>query len=116
MPVISDAAPANLDLQQRLLLGLGDRSRLAIVSCLLGAELRVSDIVEATGLSQPNVSKHLACLWGCGLVAREKRGREVYYRPIEGVEELFVAVEGILARAGETIGSCPLTAEVVAAA
>jgi hypothetical protein len=29
-----------------------------------------------------NISKHLACLWGSGLVAREKREAEVFYRPI----------------------------------
>lgn len=73
----------------------------------------MSDLVEDTGLSQPNVSKHLACLWGCGLVAREKRGREVYYRPIDGVEDLFAAVDTVLEQAGETVGACPLTDETV---
>jgi DNA-binding transcriptional ArsR family regulator len=29
----------------------------------------VGDIVQATGLAQPNVSAQLACLWDCGLVA-----------------------------------------------
>jgi DNA-binding transcriptional ArsR family regulator len=80
-----------------------------------GSEQRVSDIVEETGLSQPNVSKHLACLWGCGLVARERRGREVYYRPIEGIEELFSALDGVIESAGETIGACPLTEETIGA-
>ncbi len=73
----------------------------------------MSDVARETGLSQPNVSKHLACLWGCGLVAREKRGREVYYRPIEGIDDLFAAVETVIDRAGETIGACPLTDETL---
>lgn len=34
-----------------------------------------NDVVEETGLSQPNASNHLACLLDCGLVAREQRGR-----------------------------------------
>ncbi len=67
--------------------GFSDRSRLAIVAALRDGEQRVSDLVAATGLSQPNASMHLACLWECGLVAREKRGREVYYRLIDGVAE-----------------------------
>ena len=39
-----------------------------------------SQIVEITGLSQPNASNHLACLLDCGLVAREARGRYAFYR------------------------------------
>ncbi len=102
------AAPS-LRLQQHLLQGLSDRSRLLILERLRSHEQRVSDLVEATGLSQPNVSKHLSCLWGCGLVAREKRGREVFYQSIDGVDQLFASVEAILERAGETVGACPLT-------
>ena len=87
--------------------GFSDRSRLAIVAALRDGELRVSDLVAETGLSQPNASMHLACLWECGLVAREKRGREVYYRLIDGVAELLSAAELILAEAGATVGACP---------
>lgn len=107
------SAPAPLDLRRRLLHGLSDASRLAILTRLRDGERRVGELVEETGLSQPNVSKHLACLWGCGLLAREKRGREVYYRPVEGVEELLGAVDSVLDRAGSTIGACPLTDDTV---
>ena len=107
------AAPASLELHRRLLQGLGDPSRLRILAALRGGERRVGDLVAETGLSQPNVSKHLACLLGCGLVARERRGREVYYRPIEGIGELFAAGEAVIERAGETIGACPLTDETL---
>lgn len=65
------------------------------------------DVVETTGLTQPNVSMHLSCLWDCGLVAREKRGREVYYRLIDGVAELLGAADRVLAQAGDTVGACP---------
>jgi len=111
-PVIADAAPS-LQLQQRLLHGLSDRSRLLILDRLRRDEQRVTDLVEATGLSQPNVSKHLGCLWGCGLVAREKRGREVFYRLIGGVEGLLAAVEVVLDQAGETVGACRLSDETL---
>jgi DNA-binding transcriptional ArsR family regulator len=106
-------APRVLSVHRRLLHGLADPSRLRILEALRDGEQRVSDLVGATGLSQPNVSKHLACLWGCGLVARERRGREVYYRPIDGIEELFDALDGVIERAGETIGACPLTDETL---
>lgn len=101
-----------MDLQRQLFHGLSDRSRLAILSALKH-ERRVSEVVTETGLSQPNVSKHLACLWGCGLVSREKRGREVYYSAIDGIDELLAASARVLEIAGETVGSCPLTTETV---
>ena len=50
---------------------------------------------------------HLACLHGCGLVTRDRRGREVFYRLADGVSELLAVADDILARAGEEIGSCP---------
>lgn len=96
--------------------GFSDRSRLAIVETLRDGERRVSDVVAATGLTQPNVSMHLACLWECGLVAREKRGREVYYRLIDGVAELLAAADAVLGRAGATLGACPRYASGRAAA
>ena len=94
-------------LRSLLFHGFSDRSRLAIVEALLTGERRVSDVVATTGLTQPNASMHLGCLWDCGLVAREKRGREVYYRLVDGVTELFQAADRVLAEAGRTVGACP---------
>lgn len=102
-----DSPNSSLETRAQLFHGFSDRSRLAIVAALRGGERRVSDVVAETGLTQPNVSMHLACLWDCGLVAREKRGREVYYRLIEGVPELLAAADVLLAVAGETVGACP---------
>lgn len=87
--------------------GFSDGSRLAIVEALRDGERRVSDVVAETALTQPNVSMHLACLWECGLVAREKRGREVFYRLVAGVSELLAAADLVLTQAGETVGTCP---------
>lgn len=97
----------SLTTRAQLFHGFSDRSRLSIVEALRDGERRVSDIVAATGLTQPNVSMHLACLWECGLVARDRRGREVYYRLIEGVADLLAAADAVLAVAGETVGACP---------
>ena len=100
-------------LRRQLFHGLSDSSRLEILTALRSGERSVSELVTETGLSQPNVSKHLACLWGCGLVAREKRGRQVAYRLVDGIEPLFSAADQLLERAGETIGACPLTDETL---
>jgi ArsR family transcriptional regulator, cadmium/lead-responsive transcriptional repressor len=45
---------------------LGDPNRLAIVRRLAVGPTRVTDLVEALGLAQSTVSKHLACLRECG--------------------------------------------------
>ena len=87
--------------------GFADARRLAIIDELASGERRVGDVVAATGLPQPSVSTHLTCLWECGLAARERRGREVYYRLLDGVDELLSAADGILERAGRTVGACP---------
>jgi ArsR family transcriptional regulator, cadmium/lead-responsive transcriptional repressor len=107
---------SSTDLRLTFFRGISDRSRLLILEQLAEGERRVSDLVETTGLSQPNVSAHLACLWDCGLVARERRGREMHYRLIPGMRQLFRASDAVLAKAGETVGACPRYADVRKAA
>ena len=46
----------------KLMRGFSDPSRLSILEILVDGPRRVSEIVMATGLSQPNVSTHLSCL------------------------------------------------------
>jgi Bacterial regulatory protein, arsR family len=58
--------------------GLSDPSRLSLIEELARGDRRVTDLAALTGLAQPNVSRHLACLWDCGLVERERRGPEVH--------------------------------------
>jgi DNA-binding transcriptional ArsR family regulator len=67
----------------------------------------VTDLAALTGLSQPNVSKHLACLWDCGLVERERRGPEVRYRLVPGLREVMTGADRVIAVTGERIRACP---------
>lgn len=87
--------------------GLSDPSRLAIIEGLRTGERRATDLARDARLSQPNASAHLACLRECGLVTNERRGREVYYALVEGVDELLARADGLLERAGEEIKTCP---------
>jgi ArsR family transcriptional regulator len=58
---------------------LGEPSRLRIL-CGLGLECRpVTDIIQATGLGQTNVSFHLRVLREAGFVRAERRGSFIYY-------------------------------------
>ena len=53
---------------------LGDPTRLAIVRRLAVGPARVVEMVQAVGLAQSTVSKHLACLRDCGLVVSYREG------------------------------------------
>lgn len=94
-------------LKTKLLRGFADPSRLAILEAVRPGPRTVSQIVEATGLGQPNVSNHLACLRDCGLVCAHPEGRRVYYALSDArVEALLAAVEELLSFVGEEVGRC----------
>jgi DNA-binding transcriptional ArsR family regulator len=54
--------------------------RREILSYLALAERPVGDIVDALGLQQPSVSKHLRVLRDVGLVRVRREGRQMLYR------------------------------------
>ena len=59
---------------------LSEPARLRILRELRGGERSVTELIEATGLNQANVSKHLQVLHAYRFVARRKEGLFVYYR------------------------------------
>jgi DNA-binding transcriptional ArsR family regulator len=59
---------------------LGDPLRLQLFHLLGDSEMSVGALVEATGASQANVSKHLQILLRVGLVQRRKEGLQAYYK------------------------------------
>jgi DNA-binding transcriptional ArsR family regulator len=58
---------------------LADQARLRILAVLRDGEHSVTDVVDRTGLSQANVSKHLSLLHAVGFVKRRKEGLYTYY-------------------------------------
>jgi DNA-binding transcriptional ArsR family regulator len=59
---------SSIELQAKLFRGFADPSRLSILQSLRESEHTVGELVEVTGLTQPNVSNHLSCLRDCGLL------------------------------------------------
>ncbi len=96
----------SVSLKAKLLRGLADPSRLSILEALRAEPLSVGEIVGTTGLSQPNTSNHLACLLGCGLVAREQHGRQMIYRLGDGVDALLGMVDELLAGTASGVEFC----------
>ncbi len=98
---------SSIDLQAKLFRGFADPSRLGILDALRNGPLTVSEIVEATSLSQPNVSNHLGCLRDCGLVAAEQQGRYVtYHLSDDRVGELIALAESLLADVARGVYEC----------
>jgi DNA-binding transcriptional ArsR family regulator len=66
---------------------LADASRLRLLKALMNGEHSVGELVQETGLTQANVSKHLSLLYSARLVERRKNGPFVIYR----LRDSFVA-------------------------
>lgn len=98
---------SSIDLQAKLFRGFADPSRLAILEVLREGERTVSDVVETTGLTQPNVSNHLSCLRDCGLVAVRQQGRFAYYSLSDDrVAELLLLADELLADVAKGVYEC----------
>jgi DNA-binding transcriptional ArsR family regulator len=67
-------------LQAEVLRTLANPNRLDILHRLAVGPCEVGRLADALGLSQPNVSQHLAILRASGLVDADRDGREVRYR------------------------------------
>ena len=58
---------------------LGEPMRLRILQTICDAPRHVGEIVELTGATQANVSKHLSLLLQAGVLQRRKDGQRVFY-------------------------------------
>jgi ArsR family transcriptional regulator len=86
-------------LQAEVLKTLANPKRLEIIHLLAEGPHEVSRLAEELGISQPNVSQHLALMRSAGVVESERVGREVHYRLSD--PEIICACEtmrGVLVR------------------
>lgn len=58
---------------------IADPTRCDILLCLLEGPHYPTELAEHLGLTKANVSNHLACLRGCGLVVATQEGRRMRY-------------------------------------
>ena len=86
-------------LQADVLKTLASPRRLEILHRVAAGPIEVGRLAEDLGLSQPNVSQHLAVLRLAGLVDADRDGREVRYRLTDGDVMVACAImRGVLER------------------
>lgn len=76
MPQVSPTALAQIADYFKV---LSEVSRLQVLCCLKSGSKNVTEIMEATGLGQANVSKHLKILAQAGIITRQPQGVSVFY-------------------------------------
>ncbi|MGH9013997.1 MAG: ArsR/SmtB family transcription factor [Acidimicrobiia bacterium] len=67
------------DTLERVGTALADPTRRRILLELLDGPAYPADLADALGAGRSNISNHLACLRGCGLVTTTREGRQVRY-------------------------------------
>ena len=88
---------------------LADPTRCQILLCLLDGPRYPTELATDLGLTKGNVSNHLACLRGCGLVAAVQEGRRQRY---ELVDTRLAHALGDLADLSAAIGEERCAADV----
>lgn len=73
------AAPPRLDALTRVGRALADPTRCQLLMALLDGPAYPAGLAMTLGLTRANVSNHLACLRGCGLIIGTPQGRHVRY-------------------------------------
>ena len=71
------------DVMTRVGRAMSDRTRARILTRLLDGGMHPADLARELDLTKQNVSNHLACLRGCGLVVAEPRGRQTLYEVVD---------------------------------
>lgn len=104
---MSIAIDTALSVRAKFFRGLADPSRLALLLALRTGEKTVGMLGEETGLSQSNVSNHMACLKECGLVLNRQEWRHVYYRIAnEKILDLLRVADEVVADNAQRIAEC----------
>ncbi len=77
---MTDLTPELAEIIARRFAVLGEPTRLRLLNLMHAAgEASVTELVEATGGTQANVSKHLGILSDAGMVSRRKEGLKTFY-------------------------------------
>jgi DNA-binding transcriptional ArsR family regulator len=97
----------NMELKVKFVRGFGDKTRLQILKCIKEGEKTVSQIVGELQGSQSNISQHLACLKGCGIIVGRQESKFIYYAlRNEQVKQLLDMFDKVLSQVQTEVSLC----------
>ena len=76
---MGDTEARAIETLERVGTALADPTRRRILLALLDGPAYPADLATDLGVGRTNVSNHLTCLRGCGLVRATREGRQVRY-------------------------------------
>lgn len=77
--MMGDTEARAIETLERVGTALADPTRRRILLLLLDGPMYPADLADRLGVGRTNVSNHLTCLRGCGLVRATREGRQVRY-------------------------------------
>lgn len=96
-----------LDVKAKFIRGFSDKTRLQILECINDKEKTVSQIVEEISGNQSNISQHLACLKGCGIIVGRQEGKFIYYSLRSGQIKLLLSMmDDVFRQVEEDVAAC----------
>jgi len=108
------ATATHVDVLARFGHALSDPTRTRVLLALREGAAYPAELAATLGVSRTNLSNHLACLRGCGLVVAVAEGRRTRYEladprmahALTDLLSLVLAVDPAACAAAETAGCC----------
>jgi DNA-binding transcriptional ArsR family regulator len=96
-----------IDMKVKLIHGFSNKTRLQILECIKDQEKTVSQIVEKINGNQSNISQHLACLKGCGIIIGRNEGKYCYYSlRNQNIRDLLAMIDVVLEDVQNDVACC----------
>lgn len=97
----------DVDMKVKFLRGFSDKTRIQILEAIKTEEKTVSQIVKELNGNQSNISQHLTCLKGCGLIVGRQEGKYVFYSlASEQIRELLTMFDVLLGDVQHQVACC----------
>ncbi|MCR2805594.1 ArsR/SmtB family transcription factor [Paenibacillus soyae] len=95
------------DVKAKFMRGFSDKTRLQILECIKREEKTVTQLVEELKGNQSNISQHLACLKGCGIIVGRQEGKYMYYSlRNEQIAQLLNVMDSVFQQVEAEVEAC----------
>lgn len=95
------------EIKAKFIRGFSDKTRMQILHAIQDQELTVTQIVDELKGNQSNISQHLACLKGCGIIVGRQEGKYMYYSlRNEQIKQLLVMIDVVFTQVEEEVAAC----------